>query len=271
MPQAKKTNNRSTQLVPAGETTIPMATTEKAQVNLIFAPTPEQFIKQREGRGGKVFDYVETNYVIARLNATFLCDWDLDIKEEKIFKEIGQIATKVQLTARFLNGRTISKTAWGGSSIKKTKGGEIIDIADDLKSAESDALKKAASMIGICWDVYSGITNGNKKESEVEADADVAESDDIADMASNPEENEKEKEQKRILVDWIKTYLESKTIDYKDFKLFLDETQWKPARNFVGKQFGNLSMTEGDFEDLKYLKDNIDKCIEKYLTKRGVK
>ena len=206
--------------------------------------------------------------MIARLNATFLCDWDLDIVEEKIFKEIGQIATKVKLTARFINGRTVSKTAWGGSSVKKSNG-KIVDIADDLKSAESDALKKAASMIGICWDVYSGMTNGDQavpaEVVEVDQEDDGGFDEDIREMGEDSEEDSKEKE---AISSWIKLYCEKKTIDYKDFKIFLNDTQWKPARSFVGKQFGNLSLNEGKLEDLRHLKKNIDDCIDRYLTKQ---
>lgn len=273
MAAQKETKQTDVQVVPtAGNTTIPIAVDDKTQVALIFAETPREFIKQREGRGGKTFDYVETNYVIARLNATFLCDWDLDIVEEKIFKEIGQIATKVKLTVRFLSGRTASKTAWGGSSIKTTQKGDIIDMADDLKSAESDALKKAASMIGICWDVYSGATNGDQPEKadviEQEPEEDAGFEEDIREPS---EEDEKESKEREAIASWIKLYLEKKTIDYKDFKAFLQETRWSPKRVFVGKQFGNLSLTEGKLEDLRYLKTNIDKCIDKYLSKRMAK
>ena len=261
---------KDAQLVPAGNTTIPMAVTERDQLDWIFAPTPQEFIKQREGRGGKTFDYVETNYVIARLNATFLCDWDLDIIEEKIFKEISQIATKVKLTVRFLGGRTSSKTAWGGSSIKM-KGSEIIDLADDLKSSESDALKKAASMVGICWDVYSGVTNGNQTETAeiVEQEINDEFDEDIREMGDI--ESEGDLQEKKAISSWIKLYCEKKAIDYRDFKQFLQDTTWKPKRDFVGKQFGNLSMNEGKIEDLRYLKKNIDKCIDKYLTKQMAK
>jgi len=269
-----ESRTKDVQVVPAGDTTIAMAKTESDQLNLIFSLTPHKFIKQREGRGGKTFEYVETNYVIARLNAIFRCDWDLDVIEEKIYKEIGQIATKVRLTVRFIDGRTISKTAWGGSEIKTNRNNQIIDIADDLKSAESDALKKAASMLGICWDVYSGMTNGKNGGKAVEADAEIVEPDQEGDgeFDEDPrepgEEDEKEANERKALSSWIKLYLEKKTIDYKDFKIFLNETRWSPKRKFVGSQFGNLSLTEGKLEDLRYLKNNIDKCIDKYLAKR---
>ncbi|GAG59938.1 unnamed protein product [marine sediment metagenome] len=46
----------------------------------------------------------------------------------------------------------------------------MVDFADDLKSAESDGIKKAASMLGICWDVYAGLTTTGKKGKKVKAE-----------------------------------------------------------------------------------------------------
>jgi hypothetical protein len=59
------------------------------------------------------------------------------------------------------NIQTVSKTQYGSAEIKYTKDKphtpeNIIDLADDYKAAASDALKKCASMFGICLDVYSG-------------------------------------------------------------------------------------------------------------------
>lgn len=54
---------------------------------------------------------------------------------------------------------TITKHAFGGTDIKyysdrSEQAGMIIDLADDYKSAEADMLKKAASYLGMCADVY---------------------------------------------------------------------------------------------------------------------
>ena len=49
---------------------------------------------------------------------------------------------------------SITKHAFGGVEVKYFKEGGIIDLADDYKAAEADLLKKAASYLGICWDVY---------------------------------------------------------------------------------------------------------------------
>jgi hypothetical protein len=266
-------SNSKALVVPASGESLPIATTFEDQINLLAAPTPQQYIKQRKGRGKKTFDYVEFNYVVARLNATFRYDWDVDVVEQNIYKEVGQIATKVRLTVRFADGRTVSKTAWGGSDIKQTDVGKVIDIADDLKSSESDAIKKASSMLGLFWDVYSGLTNGNSKPTEateeviegeevIEPEEETTEGQDIADLASNPEEDAKEKE---AIAGWIRLYCEKQTIDYKAFKTYLHVTDFKPKRMFTGKQFGNVSLGEGNIGDLRFLKDNIDKLINLYI------
>ena len=149
-----------------GEEKMSVAQTVKAQINYLSMLTPEKYIMQRKGRGNLMLDYVETNYVIGRLNATFFFNWDSEIIEQIIDKDNNQIAMKVRLTVRFANGNEVKKDAWGGSAIKFS-GTTMIDFADDLKSAESDGIKKAASMLGICWDVYSGLTgSGKKKESK---------------------------------------------------------------------------------------------------------
>jgi len=176
-----QTKNNKTQSLPAiyvGEDKVKIAQTKKAQIELLASLTPKKYIKQKPGRGGMTLDYVEANYVTARLNATFMFDWDVDVLETQILKEIGQIATQVKLTARFADKTTVSKTAWGGAEIKKFSGGpkkgDVIDISDDLKASQSDAIKKAASMLGVCWDVYSGLT-GNGRKGKDFVDAEVVE------------------------------------------------------------------------------------------------
>ena len=265
-------------VVPASGESLEMASTFEDQINLLAAPTPEQYIKQRPGRGKKVFNYVEFNYVVARLNATFRYDWDIDIIEQNIYEKSGQIATKVRLTVRFADsedgkpGRTVSKTAWGGSEIKSSNG-KIIDIADDLKSSQADATKKAASLLGMCWDVYSGMTNGDSETTE-ETEEEVYEGEeieepeenqDISDIASNPDRDAIEK---KVIAKWVKEYLEKSTIDYKSFKTYLHVTEFKPLRQFTGKQFGNVSLSEGNIEDLRFLQKNIDKLINIYINSK---
>ncbi len=148
-----------------GEDKMALAQNVATQVKMLSLPTPQKYIMQRKGRGNLLLDYVETNYVIGLLNAIFKFDWDCEIIEQIVDKDEGQIAMKVRLTVRFADGKLVTKTAWGGSDIKRIKGDtRMVDFADDLKSAESDGIKKAASMLGICWDVYSGLTPSGKKK-----------------------------------------------------------------------------------------------------------
>jgi len=135
------------------------------QVELLASRTPQKYIRKRKGRGGKKFDYVEINYVIAKLNAIFGFNWDVEVLKWEIGKY--QIWVQIRLTVRLKDGTEIRKDAFGGSDVKRTReGNEVIDIADDLKSAQSDAIKKAASMLGVAWDVYSGVTKSVNDESE---------------------------------------------------------------------------------------------------------
>ena len=125
----------------------------------ISIPTPEEKVKYRKGRAGQIYAYVETSYVIEMLNRIFGWGWDFEILDQISIEEaikLGMIVVKCKLTVKDRSGHSVSKTAFGSSEVKKTKSGEIIDLADDFKAAASDALKKCASMLGICLDVYSG-------------------------------------------------------------------------------------------------------------------
>ncbi len=164
-----KTEETKLPAIRVSDDKIDIARTVNAQIELLSAETPQKFIKRRTGRGG-TFDYVETNYVLARLNATFMFDWDNEVIEQIIDKENDQIATKIRLIVRFADGKEVKKDAWGGSEIKRWKESKkIMDLANDLKASESDAIKKAASMLGICWDVYSGMTKNGKSNAKSKA------------------------------------------------------------------------------------------------------
>lgn len=129
-------------------------------------PTPKEKIKRRKGRGGLEFDYVETGYVVKKLDEVFNKAWDFEI----IDKQVGQehIWVLGKLTVKFMdkngNIHTITKMQFGGSEVKRTKDGKVIDIADDLKAAASDSLKKCASLLGVAGDIYFQEKNLNTQE-----------------------------------------------------------------------------------------------------------
>jgi hypothetical protein len=50
----------------------------------------------------------------------------------------------------------VTKMAFGGSSVTRDNSGVEVSLADDLKAAASDAIKKAASLFGIGLELYGG-------------------------------------------------------------------------------------------------------------------
>ena len=110
---------------------------------------PEQ-IKQREGTFGKKLDYIEGHAVIQRLNDAFDADWSFAITHHEILKETDEVIVIGQLKAG-----GIVKSQFGSSRITRAKeSGDIISLADDLKAAATDALKKAATLLGVGLHLY---------------------------------------------------------------------------------------------------------------------
>ena len=238
--KTKKTTKQVALEIYVGEEKMSVAQTVKAQINYLSMLTPEKYIMQRKGRGNLTLDYVETNYVIGRLNATFFFNWDSEIIEQIIDKDNNQIAMKVRLTVRFANGNEVKKDAWGGSAIKFS-GTKMIDLADDLKSAESDGIKKAASMLGICWDVYSGLTgSGKKKKSKA-----ISEDSGFNDMPGPPDT----KSEFRT----IPITIGNKTILHTKYEA-LD--RFKKAKDQLGKELYYKILGENGYEKANQIPNN---------------
>lgn len=122
-----------------------------AQIKFLTRKTPEEFIKQRVGPGGTPLDYVEVGYIIDILNQAFAWDWDFRITGEQIGNK--QVWVRGELSVRF-GDHSVVKSQYGGSNIKFNRNNVAIGIADDLKAAASDSLKKCASLLGVAGDVY---------------------------------------------------------------------------------------------------------------------
>jgi hypothetical protein len=113
---------------------------------ILRKPFPPELVKQRQGQGGKTLNYIPTPAVIARLNEG--CEvWSFEIIEHQVLED--EVVVIGKLTA---DG--IIKMAFGGSSLTRDRNGKCVSVADDLKSAGSDALKKAASLLGVGLELY---------------------------------------------------------------------------------------------------------------------
>lgn len=139
--------------------------TNVKKTSLINKKTPQEYIKQKAGRGGMTFNYVEAGYIIDQLNKIFNYMWSFEVKEKQINTGVTQVAVLGKLTGYIVIPTTppmvqaIVKEQWGGSDIKMfsqghPKQGTPMDIADDFKAASTDAMKKCASLLGVAQDVY---------------------------------------------------------------------------------------------------------------------
>lgn len=118
------------------------------ELSKLIEPFPPEMIRQREGRGGKKLDYLETHSVITRLNEAFAGDWSFEILEYRILD--NEVVVHGKLTAA---GQT--KSQFGGSDISRYQNSDKpVSISDDLKSAGSDALKKCATLFGVGLQLY---------------------------------------------------------------------------------------------------------------------
>jgi len=121
---------------------------EGINLDVLTRPFAPDQIKQREGRGGKMLDYLETHSVISRLNEAFAGAWSFEVISHEVTE--GEVIVHARLSAG-----GVTKTAFGGSDIARHRdSGKPVSIADDLKAAASDALKKCATLFGVGLHLY---------------------------------------------------------------------------------------------------------------------
>jgi hypothetical protein len=117
---------------------------------ILEKPFDQNQIKQREGNFGKMLDYIEGHAVIQRLNDAFDADWSFNVVRHDILKETDEVVVLGELKAG-----SVVKTQFRSSRITRaSESGEIVSLADDLKAAATDALKKAATLLGVGLHLY---------------------------------------------------------------------------------------------------------------------
>lgn len=133
-------------------------------------------IKSRKGSFGKNLSYIEGHSVIERLNKAFGQMWSFVIKDHLI--ESGHLIVTGELIIPVYNNEgqlvdRLAKQAYGGKPLTKLKDPKpgvspYLDLAADFKAASTDALKKAATLLGVGLDLYSS------DEKEVDTDEESA-------------------------------------------------------------------------------------------------
>ena len=116
--------------------------------DILERPFPDVLIRSRKGPFGQSFSYIEGHEVIKRLNEALEGEWSFEIVEHHI--RDAEVVVVGKLTAGM-----VTKMAFGGSSITVSREGEVLALADDLKAAATDALKKAASLLGVGLHLYA--------------------------------------------------------------------------------------------------------------------
>ncbi len=159
----------------------------EAQFSILSGRTPKHLIKHRPGKGGKVFSYVPHGYVTAKLNQAFGFDWNFEVLPNgkgDYFSVMDEMATPNRnggtsitnkaiivmgrLTVRIRNPKNMIEVI---ATISKDSTGEKefvpgMSWGGLIKSAESDAFKKAASRLGIALDLYWQDTDSDYEEQE---------------------------------------------------------------------------------------------------------
>lgn len=103
-------------------------------------------------KSGIPLTYIPISEVINRLNKVLGVDkWDFFVNScERDSHDPEFITARVRLCWNIDgNNEAVYKEAIGGQKVKRNKKGEIVDLGDDFKGAVSDALKKAAQMLGV--------------------------------------------------------------------------------------------------------------------------
>ena len=111
------------------------------------------------GKAGQQFSYLEANTVIDTLNEAFTpLGWGSD-SSQLVFQPVAvdgvskQIAVHVILEV-YTPWGTVRKSGWGARTVMATGEGSKHDFGDDVKSAASDGLKKAATQLGVFNYIY---------------------------------------------------------------------------------------------------------------------
>lgn len=163
-----------------------MAKKEVKDVVPVYATAPGNFFQsysleviqektpanELEKLPGKDFDYVRVGYMRGQMEKAFPQSWDVEFFEtsnaETLLKAKA-IVVKARISIRHPQTRQVVmvKEAYGGVGIKFLKDGSgPLDLGNDYKSAQADAMKKAISLFGICADVYEPVVHKREEARE---------------------------------------------------------------------------------------------------------
>lgn len=117
------------------------------QLILLREPTPKSEIEIKKDDNQQEYKSVRGHYMKKRMNLIFGFNYDFEIKSKQYFRNSKETLVEGRLTIRS-GSFVIVKEQFGKHSNTQETG-------NAYKSATTDAFKKCASEIGLCWDIYS--------------------------------------------------------------------------------------------------------------------
>jgi len=117
-------------------------------IAVLTEPFPPEVVRERDGAHGQRLRYVPSAHVVRRLNTAFQHRWSFTIQEWQTQGEEIIVIGELQAGG-------IRKQGVGGATITKSReAGKVINLADDLKGACADCLKRCAMLCGCALHLY---------------------------------------------------------------------------------------------------------------------
>lgn len=109
-------------------------------------------LKKRKGLGGMTFDYISSDDVIDRMNKTFLGAWRTEVIHEERLDDSVLVRVRVHVHDS-VTGKEFFHDGYGSAVIARYSNGpnkgNIIDLGNAYKSAESMAIRNACTRFGV--------------------------------------------------------------------------------------------------------------------------
>jgi hypothetical protein len=132
------------------------------QINELRKRTPSSETQEKQDENGNKYKTVSGSFMKKRLNLIFGWDWDFQIVSKEYFSGANEVIVHGRLTIRSKSLHPIIREQFGKhylevktTSNRNVSRSSVVNIGNGYKSAATDAFKKCASEIGLCWDIYS--------------------------------------------------------------------------------------------------------------------
>lgn len=123
----------------------------KKTVDALYADFEK--IEERKGLGGKTFKYLKPAPVIHRLNKVFGLNWSYEVVTQEVLEDWVVAKVRMYVWDDVERDKQIFREAYGSATIERFSAGKnqgkMVDPGNAFKGAVSDAIKKAASTLGV--------------------------------------------------------------------------------------------------------------------------